>query len=70
MAGGPGLRTSAKRVCAWAPKAREFLEAHPEMETLAGNDDTFLEKGEGRGIPMPSAGLRGFRMLHNKKIHG
>ena len=42
MAGGPGLRTSAKRVCAWVPKA---LEAHPEMETLAGNDDTFLEKG-------------------------
>ncbi len=45
MAGGPGLRTSAKRVCAWVPKALDFLEAHPEMETLAGNDDTFLEKG-------------------------
>ena len=33
---GERMGASAKLVCAWVSKARKFLRACPEMETIAG----------------------------------
>lgn len=33
---GERMGASAKLVCAWVSKARKFLKACPEMETIAG----------------------------------
>ncbi len=33
---GERMGASAKLVCAWVSKARKFVKAHPEMETIVG----------------------------------